>query len=261
MNKANYPQLKVEAVQLRKKGLSYNEISKQTGISKGTLSFWLKDVPLTLGQRKKLYTKSVLALTRGPQCQKERREREVAEITEKAKKEIRLPLSSQTYRFVGAALYWAEGGKTGDFNITNADPAFILFMIRWLEKVLGVPPTQLKAKLNIYSQQNEQTLKRFWSDLTGIPLDNFNKSFVKPPNKGYKKNNLYYGTIKIRVIRGTDFRYRVHGWIKVLLEDIAPEAEAVGKKWKSLKETPRPINLPLKQMSRLRSSIGRASGS
>ncbi len=244
MNQKNYSLLKSKAVRLRKTGLSYNEISRQTGVSKGTLSLWLKSVPLTRSQKEKLYTKSVFALNRGPQAQRERRQREVAEIIKKAKKEIRLPLSGQTYRLVGAALYWAEGDKTGDFTVTNADPAFILFMVRWFEKVLGAAPTQLKARLNIYSQQNDQMLKKFWSDLTGIPLDNFNKSFVKPPNKGYKKNNLYYGTIKIRVSRGTDFRYRVHGWIKVLLKDIAPEAEAVGKKWKSLKETARPVNLP-----------------
>jgi len=114
---------------------------------------------------------------------------------------------------------------------------------RWLKRVLGISPGNLKAWLNIYPQQNDLEIKRFWSELTGIPFENFGKSFTKPPNKGFKKNNLYYGTIKIKVPKGTDMRYRVFGWIKTVLKDIAPEVELKQKEWKSLKETPRPVNI------------------
>jgi hypothetical protein len=69
-------------------------------------------------------------------------------------------------------------------------------MVRWLKRVFGISPNFLKAWLNIYPQQNELELKQFWSQLTGIPLENFGKSYIKPPNKNYKKNTLYYGTIK-----------------------------------------------------------------
>ncbi len=183
-------------------------------------------------------------MTRGPQCQKERRKKEIAKIIEEAEKEIQLPLSFETYRLLGAFLYWAEGNKTKGFEITNSDPDFVLFMVRWFKKIFGIPSQNLKVHLNIYPQQNELELKRFWSQLTGIPLENFGKSFIKPPNKGYKKNNLYYGTIKIRVLKGTDFRHQVFGWIKTVLKDIAPEVELIQKGWKSLKETPRPANIP-----------------
>ena len=159
------------------------------------------------------------------------------------KKEIKLPLSFETYRFIGAALYWAEGDKTKGFQIANSDPYLILFMVKWFETVFGVSPKNLKAWLNIYPQQNERKIKQFWSNLTGIPLENFGKSYIKPLSKGYKKNNLYYGTIKIKVPKGTDMRYRVFGWINALLNDIAPEVELAQKEWRSLKETPRPVNI------------------
>jgi hypothetical protein len=102
-------------------------------------------------------------------------------------------------------------------------------MVNWFERVFEVSPKDLRAHLNIYSQQDEQKIKKFWSDLTGIPLDNFGKSFVKTPNKGYKKNNLYYGTIKIRVPKGTDMRYRTFGWIKVVLKDVDSRVKLVQK--------------------------------
>lgn len=243
MDKEKYSELKTKAIKLRKKGLSYGEIKKKINVSKSTLSYWLKIIPLTQKQKKRLYTNSVLILSRGPQNQKKRRKREIAKIIEEAEKEIQLPLSFEIYKLFGAALYWAEGSKTKEFKITNSDPDFILFMVRWFEKVMSASPSQLKAKLNIYSQQNEQELKVFWPQLTSISLENFNKSFIKPPNKGYKKNNLYYGTTRIRVSKGTNFRHQVYGWIKTVLKDITPQSELVQKEWKSLKETPLLVNI------------------
>ena len=244
MKKLKYSKLKAKAIELRKKGLSYGEIKKEVHVAKSTLSLWLKAIPLTEKQKKRLYTKSVLILARGPQSQKERRLREIAKIIEEAEKEIQLPLSFETYRLIGAFLYWAEGDKTKNFEITNSDPYFILFMVKWLQRALGVFPQNLRAWLNIYPQQDELELKQFWSQLTSIPIKNFGKSFVKPPNKGYKKNNLYFGTIKIYVQKGIDMRHRVFGWIKAVLKDIAPEVELTQKEWKSLKEVPRPANIP-----------------
>jgi len=246
MDKEKCPQLKLKAIELRKKGLSYGEIKKNVNVAKSTLSLWLKTVPLTPEQRKRFYTARILNLVRGRSSQRERRKREIAKIIGEAKKEIQLPLSLETYQLLGAVLYWAEGKKTKHFAITNSDPHFVIFMVRWFKKIFGVNPQDLKAQLNIYPQQNELELKKFWSQLTDIPLENFGKSFVKPPNKGYKKNNLYYGTIEVRVPKGTDMRHRVFGWVKTVLKDIAPEVKLNQKRWKSLKETPRPINVPKK---------------
>ena len=210
------------------------------------MSLWLKTIPLTPEQRKRLYTNRVLNTARGAQSQIERRKREIEKILKEAEGEIKLPLSFEIYRLIGAFLYWSEGSKTTGFSFSNSDPHFILFMVKWLKRVFGIPPQNLKAWLNIYPQQNNLKLKQFWSQLTGIPLENFGKSFIKPLNKGYKKNNLYYGTIKVKVLKGTDMRYRVFGWIKTVLKDIAPEVELTQKEWKSLKETPRPANIPEK---------------
>ena len=243
IDKLKYSQLKVKAKRLRRKGLSYGEIKKELNIAKSTLSLWLKTVPLTPKQKKRLYTKNILILSRGPQSQKERRIREITKIISNAEKEISLPLSSETFQLVGAFLYWAEGSKTSKFEITNSDPNLIFFMVRWFEKIFLVPSKNLKVNLNIYPQQNELEIKKFWSQLTGIPLENFGKSFIKPRSKGYKKNNLYYGTIKIRVPKGTNMRHRVFGWIKAILKDNAPRTELVQREWRSLKEVCRPVNI------------------
>ncbi|MEK7076963.1 MAG: helix-turn-helix domain-containing protein [Patescibacteria group bacterium] len=239
----NHVLLKQQAVRLRKKGLSYNEIKANINVSKSTLSLWLKNIPLLPAHKKRLYTKQIAILSRGASSQKERRARQVEQIIQEAGREIMLPISKETYRLMGAALYWAEGSKTKMFNITNSDPHFILFIVRWIESIFSIPPARLKARLNIYPQQNEIKIKKFWSDLTGIPLNNFGKSYVKPPSKGYKRNNLYYGTMRVEVPKSVDMRYRVFGWIKATLKDIEPKTALIQKKWQSLAKTERPINL------------------
>lgn len=239
----NYKQLKEQAIFLRGKGLSYSEIKKEINISKSTLSYWLKNVPLKAEHKKRFYTKQIQFLSFGSQCQKERRKREVETIIKQAITEIQTPLSSDAYRLMGACLYWAEGSKGGRFEITNSDPHFILFMVKWLKKVFNIHPGTLKAWLNIYPQQNETEIKKFWSELTGITLNNFGKSYVKPLSSGYKKNNLYYGTIRVEVPKSTDMKHRIFGWVKAVLIDIELETKTVQRKWQRLTGTERPINL------------------
>lgn len=235
--------VKLKTIRLRKKGLSYNEIRKQVKVTKSTLSLWLKGIRLAKNHRLRLYTKQIQYLSLGSQSQKERRAREVEGIIEIAEKEIRVPLSFETLRLLGAALYWAEGSKGKRFEITNSDPYFILFIVKWLETIFKIFSKDLKARLNIYPQQNEGKIKKFWSALTGIPLESFGKSYVKPLSKNYKKNNLYYGTIRIEVPRSTDLRYRVFGWIKAIMKNIQPRADLVQKQWRYLRASPRPVNL------------------
>lgn len=238
-----YEELKLKAIKLRKRGLSYGEIKKQINVSKSTLSLWLKSIPLNPQLQARLYTKRIHMLARGPQSQRERRKREIESIIDKAMQEIETPLSYETYKLFGAALYWAEGSKTKNFEITNSDPYLIAFMCGWFKKVFDIKPAKMKIHLNIYPQQNEEKLKRFWFDLTGVPLMNFGKSFIKSANKSYKKNNLYYGTAKLRVRKGTDLRHKTFGWIQTVLQEVKSKIASTQKKWKILTETTRAINL------------------
>ncbi len=246
-----------KAIHLRTQGLSYNEIRKTLPVSKSTLSLWLKGILLSPAQRERLYTKQIKILELGAQCQKERREREIVKLLDDAQKEITMPLPEESYRLFGAALYWAEGTKGSCFEITNSDPQLILFMVHWFKKVFFINPRQLKAHLNIYEQQSEKKIKQFWSELCGIPLQNFGKSFIKPGNKGYKKNNLYFGTIKIRVPKGTDLRLRAFGWVQKVLQEINPSVTKNVRRWHRLKKTARPVNL----IASARSLTGKAVAS
>ena len=235
--------IRTKAIALRKKGLSYGEILRYLDVSKSTLSLWLKSVPLAPKHRARLYTKQVQILARGSQSQKERRKREIDGIVKSATEEIEMPISEQSLILFGAAIYWGEGSKGNRFQITNSDPRLILFMVNWIEKILGFKSSVLKAYLNIYPQQNDKSLKQFWSELTGIPVERFGKSHVKSFSKGYKKNNLYYGTIRIEVPKGSNLVHRVYGWTQAVLKTVNSRVGEAERRWIKLTKVVRPVNL------------------
>lgn len=239
----NYKNLKNQAFILRKRGLSYNEIRKEVKVSKSTLSLWLRSVRLKSEHKARLYTKQISILSRGSKSIKERRAKVVDLIIKKATAEIKQPISPEILRLMGACLYWAEGSKKKMCEFTNSDPFLILFFTHWLKEIFKIQPDTLKARLNIYPQQNEIKIIKFWSDLTGIPKERFGKTFIKPLSKNYKKNNLYYGTMRIEVPKSTDINYRIFGWIKAITDPLNFKVGMVQKKWQSLKQVSRPINL------------------
>jgi hypothetical protein len=116
-------------------------------------------------------------------------------------------------------------------------------MTHWIEKVFGIKRIFLRAWLNIYPQQNEKEIKQFWSDLTGIPIGNFGKSYVKPFSTGYKKNDLYYGTIRIEVQKSGNYTHRIYGWTQAVLEYEDKKVKNIERKWIKLTRNNRPVNL------------------
>lgn len=221
---------KNRAEELRKKGASYGQIFKETGIPKSTLSSWLKDFKLSKKHRERLYTGQIQLITSGKYGQKIRRQQEVESIIKKAKKSVPSELSEETIRFMGVALYWAEGTKKHRFTITNSDPALVLFMVKWVEKIFNISPTNLTACLNIHKQQRDKLIKSFWSDLLGIPLSSFGKSYVKPDGARYKKNDLYWGTIKVSIPKSTDLKIQMLGWLEAVLPDVRKHVEFTRQK-------------------------------
>lgn len=231
------------AREMRKKGKSYGEISKELSVAKSTLSYWLKDILLSREQRSRFYTERIRKLAEGPCGSRARRQKEVDHITATARSEVSGRLTREAYRFFGAGLYWAEGSKGSSLQVTNSDPALIYFMVHWFGEMFDVDPKTFFAKLNIYPQQDENELKRFWSELCGIPLARFGKTYVKPVSKNVKRNNLYYGTIQITVPKGSNMKWHIHGWVQGALMS---QDKQVGKnimRWGHLREVERPINL------------------
>lgn len=196
--------LKEKAINLRKQGLSYSEINKTVSVSQSTISLWVRNVPLTKTQKKRLTSKHDFRLVGIKAVQTmywQKRENSFKKGIELIRKS-----NKQGRYLAGLGLYWAEGNKTNCPAITNSDPRVIKFMVRWLTEFYNISPRSMVIQLHIHTGQNEKNMRKYWSRLTHIPLANFTKSFVKPEGSGYRKNIHYMGTAKVRV-RGLGSTY------------------------------------------------------
>ncbi|MHB8903742.1 MAG: hypothetical protein ACYC40_01395 [Patescibacteria group bacterium] len=212
-NKVLYDKVRV----LRQKGFSYGNIAKQCTTSKSNISLWCKDIKLSPLQYSKLAANKIEILKLGSKRLHEIRESEIAEVKKLAKKEINVRSVDDFSFFVaGCMLYWAEGCKTTGLAITNSDERVILFMIKWFKRFLNIDNDRIKVYLHIHNRDNDLEIKNYWSKLTGIPFQNFGKSFVKAPGTGHRKNILQHGIIRIQIHgKGTEnLRHRIMTWVE-----------------------------------------------
>ncbi|MDC1205396.1 helix-turn-helix domain-containing protein [Candidatus Pacebacteria bacterium] len=186
-----------KAIALRKKGMSYSQIKEKIGVNKSTLSYWLSGMPLSSARLKVLRnTEAQIEKIRETKRRKKLARR--AQVYKKVSNDIK---NSTDIDFIsGFYLYWGEGTKTAEYaiSLTNSDPAVIRCFVEWVQK-LGVCTEQLKIKLHLYTDQNEDELKLFWSQVTGIPVDNFYKTYIKSSASTRKtyKGMFSYGTCVI----------------------------------------------------------------
>jgi len=212
-NKILYEQTR----ELRRQGFSYGEISKKCLTTKSNISLWCRDIRLSRTQYNKLIANKKGILKLGSQRLHEIRVAEIAKVKESARNEINVKtVDDFTFFVAGAILYWAEGCKTSGLYISNSDERVILFMLKWFKKFLHINSNQIKLHLHIHNRDNDLAIKKYWSKLTNIPLENFGKSFIKPPGTGHRKNILPYGIIRIQIRgKGTEnLRHRILTWVE-----------------------------------------------
>lgn len=224
---------KSTAVKLRLKGKSYGEIQKSLGgISKSTLSAWLKNVLISSGVKNKLdkrsKEKSLAGLIKRNKRQTILAKERAKSTRASAAKEIG-NISENDLFFIGLALYWAEGYKRvilkngvektyHPVSMTNSDPELVKVFIRFLKISCKVDPLKIKANLRIFRHLNEKNILDFWVKETGIPESNFDKTYLGISKSSMGKrpfNRLPFGVIQIR-INDTQLFHRIMGWIEGL---------------------------------------------
>ncbi|MFT5037104.1 MAG: DNA-binding transcriptional ArsR family regulator [Candidatus Azotimanducaceae bacterium] len=185
---------RAEAIELRKKGMSYSQIKEKLSLSKSTLSSWLKDLPLSKERMKELRDNNQVRIEKTRETKRLKRELRRSVVYEKVSQDIR----AKGVSFVsGFYLYWGEGTKTAEYTValTNSDPAMVRCFVIWLQ-MLGVKKSDMRIKLHVYTDQDEPKLKAFWAKVLGISIKNFNKSYVKDSRSDRKtyKGMFPYGT-------------------------------------------------------------------
>lgn len=216
--------LKLEARKLRTQGLGIKTIAHQLKVSSSTVSIWSKDILLSPDQIATLERNSKDPLY-GKRLEYSLKQRSAKE--EKIKK-IELEalntigkLSSREKLIVGIALYWAEGFKKDNLaGFANTDPEMVKFILSWIIQSLNIPTEQIKLRIGLNESHISriQEVETYWSNVTGIPLSQFQKPFFQKVawKKSYEHPEDYFGTIRIRIAKSTDLLRLIKGCIRAI---------------------------------------------
>lgn len=210
-----------KARELRGQGMSMNEIVSQLGVSKASVSLWVRDVVLTDKQRSTLTRRgfSVSAIEKRRVSRIANTQKRHRVVIDTAKESIPA-LSKHELRLVGSALYWGEGGKNirGLATLSNSDPEVIKIMMRFFSEICEVPPEKFRGHIHTFSHLSVKEAETYWSKTSGISLKQFYKTYSKPSvaSKG-KKDSTPYGTFTICVCDTAVF-LTIKGWIERLAE-------------------------------------------
>ncbi len=216
-------ELKNKAINLRKQGYSYGNIFKKIGVSKSTLSDWLKDVKLSKKQRNLLNLNASSGYLLGSKACREKRLFKTNLIKSNSTKEIG-KIGKKEMLMLGAMLYWGEGSKQSDRNISqpvefvNSDPKMCKFFIKWIVGPVGVDIDNLVFRIYINESKKFEANKyvSIWSKIINIPIEKIKIYFTKDRHSNLKRTNKndYKGQLKIVVRKSTDLNRKITGWIE-----------------------------------------------
>jgi hypothetical protein len=207
--------LRDQARELRTQGLSYNEITAQLGVSKSSVSLWVRDIPCP---ERFAYVHSERRRAGLRSFNEARSARHVAE-TETAAAEVG-ELTDREVLIAGAIAYWCEGTKSKPNRkvnrviFINSDPELITFFLRFLD-VAGVNRDDLVFRVYIHENADVDAAQQFWLKITGTQSSQFRSPTLKHHNPKTRRTNVgenYRGCLRIDVRRSAVLYRKIEGW-------------------------------------------------
>lgn len=189
-----------KAIILRKQGKSYSQIKKILKVSKSTLSYWLRDYPLSDQRLRELRDWNEQRIEKYRATRLRQKKERIKKVYKEEKKK-NLPFTKRDLFIAGLFLYWGEGAKTtpAQISLSNTNPAIIKFFIKWLTKVLDVSSDKIKIRLQLYSDMIVIKEINFWSKELSISKAQFKKPYIKTSSSSsitYKRG-FGHGTCNI----------------------------------------------------------------
>lgn len=212
---------KEKARVLRKKGKSINQIVKETGYSKASVSVWVRDIILTESQRKGLSEmgRSIESIERRRASRLANEYKKTRVVMDLAKEDIK-KISLHELKLIGVMLYLGEGGKTrkGMVRLANSDADIIKIMMHFFRNVCNVSESKFCAHIHTFDNADVEKTEQYWSRITKIPRKQFYKTYVKQSVASlHKRKTLPYGTVEVGV-NDTKLFLTIMGWIEKIKE-------------------------------------------
>jgi transcriptional regulator with XRE-family HTH domain len=224
--------LRARARELREQGLDYKRIAAELGVSKGSISLWVRDLPrperLSYEECCERQTEAVARYWAAERPIREARRTAVqttaaAQIGELTEREVLI---------AGAIAYWCEGTKNKPYRRTdriifmNSDPALTRFFMRFLA-VAGIERHRLRCTVHIHESADLEAAQQFWLGITGLDAAQFRSPTLKRHNPRTVRKNTgddYHGCLRIDVLRGANLYQKIEGWAMAAMTSVDDSA-------------------------------------
>lgn len=176
---------------LRAAGWTMPAIAAELGVSRSSVSPWVRDVEVVMGPRR---------LRPGPRPNRLRDARlaEIAEMDTWGRRRLGA-LSEAAFLAAGAALYAGEGAKRDRcVAFTNSDERLVAFFLAWFRTFFEVDEGRLRLALYLHQGLDLEAAASHWAGLTGIPRPQFTKPYRAVPDAGIRNNKHEFGCVTIR---------------------------------------------------------------
>jgi transcriptional regulator with XRE-family HTH domain len=198
-----------QARALRARNRTLADIAQILGVSKSSVSLWVRDVPFT----------STLRLRgphRRPHPAHEAKLRQIEELNRAGRERIGT-LSDEEFLVAGLALYAGEGAKgDGTVQFANTDPAMIRFFCAWLREFFDADASRLRVRVYLHQGLDLEGAEAFWSKLTGVPREQFRQAHRAVPDASIRHNKHEHGCAYVYYCNSTTHR-QIMGLVRALL--------------------------------------------
>jgi transposase-like protein len=199
------PEERTEARRLRgEQGMALRAIAEQLGVSKASVSLWVRDIALTPEQEAALLAKNPVRNGQllGMRVRRERcREQRIA-----AQQHGReLARRCDPDHIAGCMLYWAEGSKARNVaQLVNADADLLQKFLVFLRACYDVPDDRVALSVNCFlgNGLSLEEIQEWWLTRLGLPATCLRKAVVNRPSSASKLRKghvLPHGTGRISV--------------------------------------------------------------
>lgn len=206
---------KRNACRLRRQGLSIPGIARRLGVSKSTVSLWVRHVAVPEHLAIILQEKGRKAHELGRAARLSHIQKATEDDAKSSVKDLgTLPRTKSFARIIAALLYWCEGGKkhlASGIRFTNSDPELIETFLTAMRSGFNLDPQRLRVMVHVHEYHNPVTQIAFWSSVTGIPVQQFYRPYRKS-NTGKRTRLNYQGCVTVhypdaRLARHLDILY------------------------------------------------------
>lgn len=206
-----------QAMALRKRGFTLEEVAKYCAISKSTASEWLKNKAfsshVTIQNKKRAGVENAKRLKLINKARGVERVKRYQEALKNAETEF-MHYQKDPLFIAGVMLYLAEGDTKhpGSIRVTNSKMDVHRIFIKFALAYLGVEKTKIHFWLLLYPEHNEEKCMKKWHKTIGLPYTQFYKNQVIQGN--LSKSTLHYGAGNT-IIGSTVLKQKLTRWIEL----------------------------------------------